>query len=208
MRLLPLLLLLAACTADAPAPDTVGDADHAAHAGHVQADADFMTGMIGHHAQAVVMSEWAETQGASDEVVALARQIEAAQEREIEQMRAWLAARGFDEAAAAHDGHTMHGAHAAQAAHAHGDMPGMLTPDQLARLEAAQGDAFDRLFLDYMIEHHRGALTMVDELRAAEGGGAEAEIAALAAAIETSQVAEIAEMERMLAERGGPLAGR
>jgi uncharacterized protein (DUF305 family) len=201
LALLGPLLLLAACQTE-PAPDA-----HAGHTqpDHVQADADFMTGMIGHHAQAVAMSEMARANGASEEVLAIAQQIEAAQEREIEQMTAWLRARGLDEAAANHDGHTQHGLHAEQAAHAHGDMPGMLSSAQLERLEGAQGETFDRLFLQYMIEHHEGALVMVEDLRAAEGGGREAEIAALASAIEASQAVEIEQMEAMLAERGGSL---
>ncbi len=85
--------------------------------------------------------------------------------------------------------------------HADGhEMPGMLTEEQLARLEAAEGSTFDRLFLEYMIQHHQGALQMVDELYAA-GGGQESAIDQFARHVESDQGIEIARMQEMLAER-------
>ena len=76
----------------------------------------------------------------------------------------------------------------------------MLTDEQLARLEAAKGSTFDRLFLEYMIQHHEGAWQMVDELYAA-GGGQESAIDQFARHVESDQGIEIARMQEMLAER-------
>ena len=79
-------------------------------------------------------------------------------------------------------------------------MPGMLTEAELRRLEQAKGQAFDRLFLRFMIQHHRGAVQMVEDLYATEGG-AEPEVDALARHIDSDQLIEIGRMEEMLAER-------
>lgn len=120
--------------------------------------------------------------------------MDVSQESEIEQMRTWLVER--DESAP--ELHRMRD-------HAHGDgrvlMPGMLTEKELQRLTAARGARFERLFLESMIRHHRGALQMAQELDAANGG-LEPEVDALARHIESDQEIEIGRMQQMLAERG------
>ena len=160
-----------------------------------EADVHFMTGMIAHHAQALVMSALAPTNGANAEVQTLAARIINAQKDEIATMQQWLRDRG-QPVPEVHitgtnlmihgaDDHVMH-------------MPGMLTPAQIKELEEARGAAFDRLFLTYMIQHHRGAVTMVDDLFATDGAGQDEAAFKLASDIHVDQITEIARMERML----------
>ncbi|HWK28208.1 MAG TPA: DUF305 domain-containing protein [Solirubrobacter sp.] len=151
---------------------------------HTQADVDFMRGMMHHHQQAVVMTEWVPDRTSNRSVRLMAKRMGSSQEVEIEQMWKWLEDRGFDPA----DHH-----------HAHAQMPGMLTSGQLARLKAAKGKAFDRLFLRSMTMHHEGALTMVRELQDA-GGGAEAEIGNFTRHVEADQQIEIDRMRELLSE--------
>lgn len=159
-----------------------------ADAEHNSADTAFAQQMIQHHRGAVEMSELAPTSAASDGVTALAARIEAAQQPEIDTMSAWLETWG-EEVPADMTGMTGmdHGGDDA--------MPGMMTEQQMTDLDAASGAAFDRLFLQLMIEHHQGALTMAQQEVAAGQNAAAIE---LAEAIITSQTAEIAEMQRML----------
>jgi uncharacterized protein (DUF305 family) len=181
---------------------TPEQASRVATAAHSEADVRFMRDMIVHHAQALEMAELATTRTSRADVRLLAQRIDLAQRDEIAMMRHWLEARGHeaprtDSAAAgghAHHGHAHHGA-----AHEHADMPGMLSPAELARLAASRDAEFDRLFLEFMIHHHEGALAMVAELFAAPGGGQESEIFQLASHIDGDQRIEIARMYRMLA---------
>jgi uncharacterized protein (DUF305 family) len=157
---------------------------------HTEVDVRFMQGMIHHHAQALRMTTLVPTRSRRRDVELLARRIDLSQEGEIGLMRQWLQAR--DEKAPELDrGH----------GHAHGTgrmlMPGMLTERELDRLEAASGARFDRLFLRFMIRHHSGALRMVHDLRAGNGG-TEPEIDAFARHVESDQAVEIARMERLL----------
>ena len=117
------------------------------------ADVQFMQGMIGHHAQALEMTALLPERTRRDDMRLLAMRIEVSQADEIQMMQRWLEARGQQ----------VPGPHAH---HAPGAplMPGMLTAAEMARLADARGDAFDRLFLELMIKHHEGALTMVKEL--------------------------------------------
>jgi uncharacterized protein (DUF305 family) len=119
----------------------------------------------------------------------LARRIEISQADEIEMMREWLAGRG-EAVPGAHDHH----------AHAATLMPGMLTPEEMGRLAAAAGVEFDRLFLEFMIKHHGGALVMVEELFAQPGAGQEPEIFAFASDVDADQRMEIERMAAMLKE--------
>lgn len=153
-----------------------------------EADARFMTSMIGHHAQAVVIAQMAPTHGASPEVRRLAARIIGAQEDEMATMRQWLGDRGLPvpEADAAHHHH--HG----------GMMPGMLTPAQVAQLDAARGEDFDRLFLTFMIQHHRGAVTMVEQLFGSYGAGQDETVFKFASDVNVDQATEIDRMQRML----------
>jgi uncharacterized protein (DUF305 family) len=156
---------------------------------HTEADVTFMQGMIHHHAQAVDMVELLRTRTRSDDMKKLAQRIELSQRDEIQMMREWLAARGAE----------VPGEHAH---HAPGAplMPGMLTTADMDRLAAATGTEFDRLFLEYMIQHHAGALVMVKELFAAPGAGQEAEIFAFASDVDADQLIEIRRMDGMLKE--------
>jgi uncharacterized protein (DUF305 family) len=155
--------------------------------GHTPADVRFMQGMIGHHAQAIEMTDLLATRTASEDMRKLALRIEVSQRDEIGMMREWLRARGAE----VPDEH---------AHHAHGAtlMPGMLTPDEMSRLAAAKGTEFDRLFLEFMMKHHDGALIMVRELFATSGAGQESEIFAFASDVEADQQMEIDRMAAML----------
>ncbi len=157
---------------------------------YVQAEVDFMIGMISHHAQALVMSAHAEPNGAGPAVRVLAARIINAQKDEIALMQSWLDARG-EPVPVVHAGGHMPGA-----GHAH--MPGMLTQDQLDELEMARGAEFDRLFLTYMIQHHEGAVTMVRDLFRHDGAGRDEEAFKLASAIHVDQITEIERMKLML----------
>lgn len=163
---------------------------------HVQADVDFMTGMISHHAQAITMAQWAPSHGASPAVQRLSARIINAQNDEIHIMQSWLAERGLPVPAAKAapmmmtmpDGmkHMML-------------MPGMLTDAQMAQLDSARGPEFDRLFLTYMIQHHRGAVSMVKDWMDSYGAGQDELVFKLAADVNVDQTTEIARMQRMLA---------
>lgn len=153
------------------------------------ADVTFMQGMIHHHSQALDMTALLFKNSRSDEMTMLARRIDISQADEINFMRHWLEVRRA-EVPGAH-AHHMPGAPL---------MPGMLTAAEMERLAARQGPEFDRLFLEGMIKHHAGALTMVQELFAIAGAGQEAEIFAFASDVDADQRMEIARMGAMLKE--------
>ncbi len=160
---------------------------------HTEADVRFVQGMIGHHAQALEMTMLLRSRTMRDDMRLLARRIDDSQNDEIMFMRGWLAARGAAGDAAAEGGaHAHHGGGAL--------MPGMLTPDQMQALAAASGAAFDRLFLESMIKHHEGALTMVAELFATPGAAQEPELFAFASDVDADQRIEIRRMSAMLQE--------
>jgi uncharacterized protein (DUF305 family) len=173
----------------APPPVTVTRT----HAPYTEADVAFMQGMIAHHGQALEMTALVPARSANATLQSLAERIEQTQLNEIQRMTRWLGARGetVPDPAAYREhsagGHEEHGGH----------MPGMLTPAEMAELAGATGARFDRLFLESMIRHHEGALTMVAELQAA-GGGNEAEVYIFAADVDADQRAEIARMQSML----------
>jgi uncharacterized protein (DUF305 family) len=156
---------------------------------HTPADVRFMQGMIPHHAQAIDMVDLMDGRTSSELMVSLGERITISQTDEIESMQRWLTARGEEPPA---DG----------AAHMHmdGAAPGMLTPEQMAELAAAEGVEFDRLFLRYMISHHQGALVMVGELMASPGAAQESEVFAFASDVEADQKMEIERMNEMLKE--------
>jgi uncharacterized protein (DUF305 family) len=150
------------------------------------ADVEFMQGMIAHHAQAIYMSRMAEAHHANPRVLRLATKIDQSQVPEIRIMQGWL--RRYDQFAPdTSSWRTM-------------TMPGMLTAAQLKTLEAATGVAFDRAFLEMMIQHHEGALTMVKDLFAAPGAGQEVDVGVFANDVVVAQTAEIGIMRRMLSE--------
>jgi len=156
---------------------------------HTTADVQFMQGMIGHHAQALEMTELLKARTSSDDMRKLAQRIEVSQADEIEMMREWLEGRGAEVPAE-------HAHHAPGATL----MPGMLTAGEMQRLAAATGPAFDKLFLEYMIRHHEGALVMVKDLFVKPGAGQESDIHAFASDVDADQRMEIARMVGMLKE--------
>lgn len=158
------------------------------------ADVDFMTGMISHHAQALVMSRLAPDNGASPAILTLTARIINAQTDEIALMQRWLRERDRPVPEVNPDG-TMPMAHAMGHHHL---MPGMLTDAQLAELAAARGPVYDRLFLTYMIQHHEGAVGMVHDLFAIDGAAQDDAVFKIASDIQVDQITEINRMRRML----------
>jgi uncharacterized protein (DUF305 family) len=161
---------------------------------HVAADAEFMRHMIIHHLQAVEMTSLVAERTESPDIRLLAERIEASQDDEIRMMRRWLTERAEE----LPDEHAHHrpGGH-----DVHAGMPGMLSGEEMARLRAARGAEFDRLFLEGMVRHHEGAIVMVAELFATDGAGQETEIFQFASHVDSDQRMEIMRMERMLAQR-------
>ncbi len=160
-------------TGTRPNADAYGDADVA-----------FVTDMVGHHAQALEMAELAPTRAQDPRVKLLAGRIAAGQGPEIDVMQAWLRQHGLPEAEldAGHDSHQ--------------DMPGMASPEDLTRLVAARGLAFDRLFLQLMSEHHRGALKMADDAV----GASHPVVTELVNDVSATQSVEIDRMQQVLAD--------
>ena len=157
------------------------------------ADAHFMSAMIGHHAQAIVMARMAPTHGASPSVLRLADRIINAQLDEIATMQQWLRDRG-QPVPEARPGMTMMMDGAPHEMH----MPGMLTEAQLKKLDEARGAEFDQLFLTFMIQHHRGATAMVSQLFGTYGAGQDETVFKFASDVNVDQTTEIARMENML----------
>jgi uncharacterized protein (DUF305 family) len=166
-------------------------------------DADFMQGMIGHHAQAIVMAGLAPTNGASQAVQVLSARIALSQSTEIKLMQEWLKVRGFgvpdSTGKLSMDHANMAGMNHAATDSLH---PGMLDDYQMKLLKDARGASFDRLFLTFMIQHHEGALVMVDKLFKSDGGGQDDDIFKFATAVHADQTAEIDRMKSMLAGGG------
>jgi uncharacterized protein (DUF305 family) len=169
-----------------------------------QADVDFMTGMIPHHAQAVLIAGWAASHGARADVRTLCERQVVAQRDEIEFMRNWLRDRGqvVPAANATHHRMKMNGPEGREIEH---DMlmPGMLSPGELAALDKARGTEWDRLFLQSMIRHHEGAIKMVDDLFAAFGALQDEDVYKLASDIYADQSTEIERMHKMLESLDG-----
>ncbi|MFF5992225.1 DUF305 domain-containing protein [Prauserella flavalba] len=151
------------------------------------ADRQYMTNMIPHHQQAITMTDLAARHATSEQVKGIAGRIAASQEAEISVMESWL--QEFGQSGSEHGGHGEHGAHD------HALMPGMATPEQLDALRAARGAEFDRQFLQLMITHHQGALTMAEQQL---GNGIEPRAIAMAQEIITGQTDEIEHMRGML----------
>jgi len=198
--LLATIIALAAATVQA-------QASASSHHDYTAADVAFMQGMIIHHAQAVVMSDWAPTHGAGARLQVLCKRIALSQRDEITMMQHWLQDRHLDAPdplhmlnganTPVHDTSPMHmpgmdmGAHPMM-------MKGMLTPEQMRQLDAARDTAFDRLYLTGMIRHHEGALDMVATLFATPGSGQQPEIFNFATDVDAGQRAEITRMQALL----------
>ena len=173
-------------------PSRVVDVDQATDLSQVQytgADIKFMQGMIGHHAQAIEMTELLATRTANPDMKRLAQRIALSQVDEITMMQRWLEVRGQP-------------APSTTAMHAHGAtlMPGMLTVDEMEGLAGAQGREFDRLFLERMIRHHGGALRMVEDLLNSPGAAQASDVFSFVADVEADQRMEINRMSNMLKE--------
>jgi uncharacterized protein (DUF305 family) len=148
-----------------------------------------MQGMIMHHAQAVEMTDLIESHTQNKDLHLIGARISRSQTDEMNFMKRWLAVRG--------ESITME-----MTGHAHGGgemlMPGMLTAKQMSALRKAKGKEFDRLFLEGMIQHHNGALTMVKDLFDTSGSGQDAELFNFATDVDSGQRAEIRSMETLL----------
>ena len=165
-------------------------------------DVEFMQGMITHHAQAVEMTALIESRTENRELRLLGARISKSQADEIEFMKRWLDARGesispamtimpgMDMSSDSMPGMDM-SSHSML-------MPGMLSPKQMHELRKAKGAEFDKLFLTGMIQHHGGALTMVDDLFDTAGAGQDAELFNFATDVDSGQRAEIRIMQIML----------
>ncbi len=197
-RFIPWILYaaLAAAIPPFPAPAAaqafappVGDSGRR---GYTAADVHFMSGMIYHHTQAVLIAGWAASHNAGPSVQTLCDRIVASQKDEIALLSRWLATR--HEAVPHPDPEHMMMADM-NATHM---MPGMLTAEQLAQLDRARGPDFDPLFLRLMIQHHQGAITMVNQLFAS-GAGEEEPVYKMASSVYADQTTEIERMQRMLA---------
>jgi uncharacterized protein (DUF305 family) len=158
---------------------------------HTASDTRFVQRMIPHHAQALEMTALVKGRAATAEVTLLAERIEVSQGDEIALLERWLRERG-EEVPKPHTGHEGHDTL----------MPGMLNDEQLKQLEAARGVQFDRLFLELMIRHHEGALSMVRELYAS-GGGLEPASDRFAREVNADQTIEITRMRELLARLSG-----
>jgi uncharacterized protein (DUF305 family) len=156
---------------------------------HNDADVTFAQAMIPHHAQALSIADVALLKAESADVRALAEQIQAAQVPEIETMTTWLANWGAEVPATSRDHGAEHGGGMS------GDMPGMMTDEEMAQLEGSSGAEFDRMFLEMMIRHHHGAIEMAATEQA---DGQNADAVSLAQEIEASQVQEVTEMQTLL----------
>jgi uncharacterized protein (DUF305 family) len=159
------------------------------------ADVNFMSGMIPHHAQAVLIAGWAASHGARQDVRVLCERIVVGQGDEIRLMQYWLRTHGQEVPAANAMRHkmVMNGMTMDML------MPGMLNDEQLAALDKSRGADFDRLFLQAMIAHHAGAISMVDELLGSRGAGNDDVVYRFASDVYADQTTEIERMTKMLA---------
>jgi uncharacterized protein (DUF305 family) len=158
------------------------------------ADVQFMQGMIHHHAQAIEMCKWAPTHGASASVQTLCGRIINAQGDEIALMSQWLKDRRQDvpSPTATTMKMTMNGKEMDML------MPGMLSPEQMHQLDLARGQNWDKMFLQDMIQHHRGAVSMVHDLFETQGAGQDEMVFKFASDVNVDQTTEITRMEKML----------
>ena len=185
-----LAVTLVAATVAAPAPASLHAQD--ATRDYTPADVAFMSGMIYHHAQALLIAGWAPSHGASADVQTLCARIVRGQTDEIDLLSQWLADR-HEPVPHVEPEHLRHG----MSEHM---MPGMLTVDQLDQLDRARGENFDELFLRFMIQHHEGAITMVNQLFG-KGAGEENPVYKIASGVFADQTTEIERMQRMLAAK-------
>src|SRR5256884_9951823 len=193
----PLLAAIAtaACTPATVQQTTLQPAQAKADSGrthYTAADVHFVAGMIGHHAQAIQMAGWAPSHNAGPSVRVLCERIVVAQNDEIVFAQRWLREHGEYVPPADPRGHILQGMDQPML------MPGMLTPEQMAQLDAARGPEFDRLFLTFLIQHHQGAITVVQQLLAVPGAAQDGPIFRFASDVNADQTTEINRMTLML----------
>ena len=192
-----LLIGLTACGNDGSTSDA--QAEQTAPNGDVFNDADvsFSTDMIPHHAQALVMVDMARGRDLSPATQQLTADIQAAQGPEIEQMVGWLNDWGkpVPETMRDHVNAEDHGMSGYDMGDDSSGMPGMMTDEEMEHLKAAQGQDFETMWLEMMIEHHEGAIEMARDERA---DGVFQPATDLAESIETSQQTEIELMNELL----------
>lgn len=188
-----LAIALTACAHSAGSGTAEVRSTVGSHPPYSAADVSFVSGMIAHHAQALVMAAWAPTHEASPAVRTLCERIDVSQRDEIAFMQRWLGERGEP----VPDVEPSHG-DGMPAMHHAALMPGMLTDEQLAQLDAARGAEFDRLFLTFMIQHHQGAITMVEQRMYHEGAIQDDTVFRMVSDIQADQRAEIDRMTRLL----------
>ena len=162
-------------------------------------DVKFMQGMIMHHAQAVEMTALINERTTNKDLRLLGARISHSQADEMRYMERWLKLRG--ESASLPMPAMQHTPGMDMSQHDHALMPGMLTAEQMEALKKANGGEFDRLFLTGMIQHHKGALAMVDQLFNTAGSGQDSELFNFATDVDSGQRAEIKIMENMLGKR-------
>ncbi len=165
---------------------------------HNEADVEFATAMVEHHAQAIQMANYTiGREGIDPRIAELAEEIRISQTAEIDEMAELLRAWGEDvpeTGFATGDSHS----HDTGAGHGeHADMPGMMSGAEMDELAGAQGDAFAEMWMRMMIEHHEGALTMIDEV---QDDGEHDGLRGLAEEMEAAQRTEIGDLERWLAD--------
>lgn len=163
------------------------------------ADTYFMQGMIHHHSQAVEMTDLMSTRTHNKELLSLGKRISISQTDEMKYMKQWLEERGKPTVMAMP--HMEHKPGMKMDMSSMGLMPGMLTREQMAALAKASGKTFDRLFLTGMIQHHGGALTMVQDLFETPGAGQDNVLFDFATDVDNTQRAEIEIMRGMLKEK-------
>lgn len=174
-----------------------------------------MQDMIHHHAQALELAAMVPDRSHWDDIHLMAHRIQVSQDSEIALMARWLRERGAEvpetsdmsHAGNAHGEHAEHGGDDEQRSQAdahsqegYGGMPGMLSPQQLARLASLAGEEFDAVFLDFMIFHHQGAISMVADLLASPGAAQAADMFEFASHVDSDQRMEIDRMSHMLRE--------
>jgi uncharacterized protein (DUF305 family) len=194
MAIFVLAAALTAGCASAPASGLHATPPGLGRLPYADADVDFMSGMIPHHAQAVIMAGWAPSHGARKDVAILCERIVVAQRDEIAMMQSWLRDRGqiVPDATSTRHKMKMDGMEHEML------MPGMLSDEEMAALDAARGPEFDRLFLTGMIKHHQGAIDMVDVLFKAYGAAQDETVFKFASDVYADQSIEIDRMQEML----------
>ena len=195
------VVLLAAGCASAP-PRASGSANQPipeSHYRYTDADIDFMSGMIPHHAQAIVMAGWCGSHGARKDLAILCERMVVGQRDEIALMQQWLRDRALPVPDATSTRHRMKMPNGV----VHDMlMPGMLTDEEMAALDRARGTEFDRLFLLGMIKHHQGAIDMVDVLLKSPGAAQDDTVFKFANDVQSDQAVEINVMKNMLEQVG------